>query len=189
MPTSQAGTARVERIQRQRGFTLMLALVATVVVAMGAITAQEASSHRLQADREAELLFRGEAYRRAIRSFHEAGRPTATYPRSIDDLLADPRFPGRRHLRQRYSDPMFPEGDVSWRLIRAPDGGIAGVASTSTAVPRKQALFAPHQQAFEGAASYADWWFEHRPKDAVPGPVNTPGAGAYPRPVSGLARD
>lgn len=167
----------------------MAALVVTVVVAMGAITAQDLTSRRMRADREAELLFRGEAYRRAIRSFLEAGRPAATYPRSIDDLLADPRFPGRRHLRQRYSDPMFPAGDVPWRYIRGSDGGITGVASTSTAAPLRRARFALHQQAFEGAESYADWWFEHRPDAAArtspPGPAN----GAYPGPVSPSALD
>ena len=67
----------------------------------------------VQADREAELLFRGQAYRRAIESYYRAN---GVYPRALEDLLKDPRFPSKRHIRSLYPDPMG-KGQA-WLLLR-----------------------------------------------------------------------
>lgn len=161
--TSRAGK------RNSKGFTYVMALVAVAVVAIGAATAAPMVSHQRQADLEAELLFRGSAYRNAIRSYYEAGvragRP-AMFPRSLDDLVKDPRFAHKRHIRHLYKDP-FAEGDNGWTLIRAIDGGIAGVASRSTRTPLKVANFPLELSAFEGATVYSDWRFEFKPVKAV----------------------
>ena len=53
--------------------------------------------------------------------------------------------------------------DGQWRIIRAEDGAIMGVFSQGKGRPRKQALFPPGLEAFEGAQSYADWKFVYEP--------------------------
>ena len=58
-----------------------------------------------------------------------------------------------------------------WRLIRAIDGGIAGVASASTDGPLKQANFPPELLKFTGAKSYSEWLFEYVPPPVAPKPV------------------
>jgi hypothetical protein len=76
-------------------------------------------------------------------------------------------MPGtQRHLRRLYPDPLT--GSNEWGLVRAPDGGIAGVHSLSTARPLKAAGFKLRDAEFEGAASYADWKFTHAPQAAQP---------------------
>lgn len=123
--------------------------------------AESTSSYAITQDREAELLFRGLAIRDAIRRFYQAGFPTKTYPRSLSDLVRDPRYPRKRHLRALYADPL--PGTTEWALVRTPDGGIAGVASQSKAVPVKQANFSSGLESFEGAKSYSDWVFLYQP--------------------------
>ncbi len=163
MPTSTAGKTP-SRPGRQRGFTYALVLVAVLLVGILAQRAEISNARRLQVDREQELLFRGLAYRQAIAHFHAAlGR----YPRTLDELLKDPRG-HRTYLRQLYHDPMAePARETAgaaagWRLLRAADGGIAGVASRSAQEPIKKANFPPGLEAFEDARSYAQWLFEHK---------------------------
>lgn len=108
-------------------------------------------------DKELQLLHAGEAYSRAIASYYDA-TPGASkqYPQQIDDLLLDRRFPDiRRHLRQRYADPM--SGKADWIEIRE-QGRLVGVRSSDTRKPIKQGGFASGSE-FENAGSYADWRF------------------------------
>jgi len=142
-------------------------LVAAVVLGIMAEAAVTLTSHAAKAEREAELLFRGEAYRQAVRSYYEAGVAGKTYPRRLEDLLTDPRFPERHHLRAPYADPLSRDGKGEWNLVLSPDGGIAGVASRSREEPLKKTGFPKGLESFEAAQSYADWVFEYRPK-AVP---------------------
>jgi hypothetical protein len=128
----------------------------------------------VRADREAELLFRGKAYRRAIESFYLSN---GTYPRELEDLLKDPRAPGRRHLRVLYPDPLMKGEQRTWAVVRGVDGGIAGVMSNSTEQPLKKANFPKEFEKFAEATSYAEWIFEYIPPNRphVPGtPSPTP---------------
>lgn len=110
-------------------------------------------------EKEMELLFIGEEYRRAISSYYDKSPGSPQYPGKLADLLLDPRFPMPvRHLRRLYADPMSSDG--SWELIRRQDV-IIGIASRSTGAPIKVANFPPEQRSFEGAARYADWQFIH----------------------------
>jgi type II secretory pathway pseudopilin PulG len=159
MPTSRAGRLR----SRERGFTYLIVLVAVVVLGIVAEVAVALTSHEARAEREAELLFRGDAYRQAIRRYYEAGGVVKTYPRRLEDLLVDPRFPERHYLRMLYPDPLSRDGKGGWNLVHAPDGGIAGVVSRSDAEPLKKAHFPKGLEAFEGAQTYADWVFIYQP--------------------------
>lgn len=153
-------------MRAQTGFSYIMVLVAVVVVGILAEAATLLTSRMTQADREQELLFRGLAYKKAVESYYRAG---GSYPRALDDLLKDPRTPGvRRHIRALYPDP-FARGDKKeWTVIRAPGGGIAGVASASTDEPLKKANFPTGLERFEGAKSYSDWIFEFNPAANAP---------------------
>lgn len=140
-------------------------MLAAIVIAGIAVEAARVTTWRIvRADREAELLFRGKAYRDAIRSFYQSN---GAFPRSLEDLLQDPRSASKRHIRALYRDPMGGDNG-QWRLVRAQGGGIAGVASASGEEPLKQANFPRDLEKFAGAKSYADWVFEYVPAPVAP---------------------
>lgn len=171
MPTSTAGKFKSRNDDaHERGFTYVMVLAAVVIVGVLAGVANVATSRIVQAEREQELLFRGMAYRNAIqRYFAVAGR----YPRSLRDLLKDSRFVQRPYLRALYPDPMA-DGDVrrrdenaGWQLVRAPDGGVAGVASGSRLEPMKKKDFPPGLENLEDAKRYTEWIFAFTPRSAA----------------------
>jgi type II secretory pathway pseudopilin PulG len=153
------------RLRCQSGLTyiallLAIALHGAVLAAAGSVwhTAQ-------QREKERELLFIGDQFRRAIRAYAQSGPGLkGQLPRTLDDLLLDPRFPGiKRHLRKIFVDPVT--GKTEWGLVKTPDArAIIGVYSLSDEAPLKTSNFQPADQAFEGAARYADWKFVYLPQ-------------------------
>lgn len=141
-------------LHRQQGFGYIMAMIALVVIAILAQTAATMSSYQTRRDKEAELLFRGQAYQHAIAGFVRSG--DGRYPKRLEDLLQDPRSAGRHHLRALYPDPIT-GGD--WVLLRSATGGIVGVASASTDEPFKKTGFPRALVGFEEALSYRDWEF------------------------------
>ena len=144
---------------RESGFTYVAVLI--LVAALGAVGAAygELASHAAQREREQELLFVGDQFRRAIASYYRHGE---RYPATLAELLKDPRQPNPvRHLRRIYRDPVT--GASEWGLVRAPDGGILGVHSLSQERPIKSRGFAYRDRAFADATSYAQWQFVHVP--------------------------
>jgi type II secretory pathway pseudopilin PulG len=114
----------------------------------------------LRREREAQLLFVGDAFRSAIASYYANGRQL---PQELEDLVEDQRTPlPRRYLRRIYLDPMT--GRADWQLLRDPDGGIFGVASSSLRTPLKRANFPAEDAEFEKAERYCDWLFEFTPR-------------------------
>jgi len=171
--------------RRQQGFTLLglLCLVAWLGVAMAALgTVWHTAGQR---EKERDLLFVGEQYRRAIESFWKVPLPVGTprrLPKDFAELLADPRFPDTvRHLRRGYRDPMT--GSSEWGLLKGPDGGIAGVYSLSEGEPFKRVNFPAAYAQFGEAQSYRDWVFrfdvELAERDAGQGAKGKP-AGSIP---------
>jgi len=141
---------------------------------MGATLAGTGVVFHQQARREKEkqLLFAGDQYRRAIGLYYEQ-TPGATkqYPKSLNDLLGDVRYlVPRRYLRRTYLDPITGSGD--WGLVRARDGGITGVYSRSEENPIKSENFAARDEAFRAALRYADWQFVYSPSQE-PSPPKT----------------
>jgi len=151
-----------------------MVLAAVVVLAIVTTAADITISYVVQKDREAELLFRGMAYRAAIKSYYEAGALGRTYPRQLADLIRDPRFPKKRHIRKLYSDPMVKDREAGWTLIQAPDGGIAGVASRGQQKPVKQANFPRELEIAEDAKNYTEWRFEYKPRIKTRNPMAEP---------------
>jgi type II secretory pathway pseudopilin PulG len=149
----------IDPFRRQDGVTLLglLILVAILGVVAAAATNVGAIVQRRQA--EQELLWVGNAYRDALVRYYNAPSAVASrYPRTLTDLLRDPRQPTpQRYLRQLYADPITGKND--WVLVAAPDGGIACLHSSSTAKPIKIGQFPAALVSFRDAKTYADWLF------------------------------
>ena len=142
---------------RRRGYALLTALLLLVLASLAVTLAVEKAQTGAQRERETELLFVGDQFRQAIRAYASAPGVPAQYPETLDDLVADKRWPvPRRHLRQIYMDPMT--GKADWQLDKA-QGRIVGVHSASTRVPLRHAGFSLDDAAFEQAQTYADWRF------------------------------
>jgi type II secretory pathway pseudopilin PulG len=151
---------------RQAGFTLLglLFLIATLGAGLAALG--QVWQTATQRQKEAELLFVGNQYRQALQAYFLVDGQQ--YPKQLEHLLADPRFPHTvRHLRRLWPDPI---SGGEWTLVRNEMGGIQGVHSPSTAAPRKTAGFAQADAAFEGATRYADWIFLAKGKPTGPNP-------------------
>ena len=167
---STAGKTLPDKIfSGQTGFTYIVALAAIVIVGIVIAAGHSSTWYLQQSNREAELLFRGEAYRRAIGSYYQASPGVKAFPKALKQLLSDPRLPDSRpHIRKLYNDPMARGEDKSWQLIRAKDGGIAGVVSKSEDEPLKKAGFTKEHAKFANAKSYTEWEFEYKPKKTQP---------------------
>lgn len=152
-------------MRAQAGFSYIGVLLAVAIVGIAMTAANRYWSTLLQREKETELLYRGNQIREAIRSYYlhpPAGQPKQ-YPRTVEDLLKDPRYPQtRRHLRRWYSDPMT--NNDRWILIRDAGGRIKGVHSPHQGRPFKHGGFPKAYQSFETAASYADWKFVFTPR-------------------------
>lgn len=148
---------------RVGGFTYisLLAIIAIMGVVLG--TAGEVWHMALKREKERELLFVGDQFRRAIGLYYEhtpgLGR---RYPESLEDLLRDPRYPStQRYLRKIYPDPV--SGSTEWGLVKGTAGEILGVHSLSENEPIKKSNFSLVDRSFEGRAKYVDWVFMHTP--------------------------
>jgi type II secretory pathway pseudopilin PulG len=115
------------RRSRQSGYSLVMVIfmVATIII----LTAVASPSILTQGrrEREAETVWRGEQYERAIGMYYKKfGR----YPTKIGDLTKQTN--GVRFLRKAYTDPMNKE-DGTWRFIYVgPNGQLIGsLRSTS----------------------------------------------------------
>lgn len=161
--------------QRQAGFAYLLVLMLIVVMGLGLGAAGTLWRTESQRVKEQQLLYIGEQYRKAISSYYAAPSPEKQYPKSLDDLLLDPRQTvTTRHLRKLYADPVT--GDKAWGLVVDPDSQqIRGVYSLAPGKPLKQQGFASHQQDFEDAETYATWRFVVTAA-TVPAPSPNPAA-------------
>ena len=161
----------MKRCKRDAGFTYVGLLLAIVFFGMGSVGVARVLASSERGDRERELLFVGAQFRAAIGAYYSSGPGGSRYPESLEQLLADPRFPTVvRHLRRIYPDPV--SGKIEWGLVMAPQGGIMGVFSLSEREPMKRAHFEPPNQALNDAVllaetgdghrySYRDWQFVH----------------------------
>jgi type II secretory pathway pseudopilin PulG len=138
-----------------RGFTYIGLLIAVAILGIMLSAAGTMWSVAAKREKEAELLFIGHQFRDAIGHYRAAG---GVYPRELADLVTDDRSPVPRHfLRRIYRDPMT--GADDWEVIRAADGGVMGIASSSQANSLKRANFDVADAAFEGFERYCDWQF------------------------------
>jgi type II secretory pathway pseudopilin PulG len=146
----------------QRGFTYLGLLIIVAVMGMGLATLGELYSHAAQREKERELLFVGHQFRQAIASYYNSSPGAKVFPKKIEELLEDKRFPmPQHHLRKLYRDPITASTD--WALVEAPGGGFMGVHSRSDEPPVKTGGFQVVDQALEGSEHYTDWAFVYSP--------------------------
>jgi type II secretory pathway pseudopilin PulG len=148
------------------GFTYVGLLFFVALMGAALVAVAQVWHVQVQRDKEAELLFVGDQFRRAISLYYErAPGGGRTYPRQIEDLLQDPRYPNvQRYLRRMYVDPMT--GKPEWGIIKTPDGSIIGVYSLSEDMPIKNAGFTGPNAGFVDAVTYREWKFAYLPADA-----------------------
>ena len=145
---------------RPQGFTYLTVLFIVAILIGGLALVGEVWETSAKREKEADLLFVGNQYRRAIERYVLAGK--AQYPRTLEDLLQDARQPStQRYLRKLYPDPMT--GKSEWGFVKGPDGGIGGVYSLSEERPLKIAGFKLRDASLEGAQKYSDWKFSYTP--------------------------
>lgn len=164
-PTRTGSCSRRRDRGLQRGFTYLGLML--IIASMGAALAATAQvwSTVVQREKERELLFIGDEFRKALKGFASAARNSnERTPRTLNDLIKDPRYPDtRRYLRQLYVDPMT--GKREWGLQKDLKGGIVGVFSLSEAKPRKVADFSSKNREFEGKTKYSQWIFVPKSDD------------------------
>lgn len=150
-------------VHRQGGFTYLGLLALIAALGMALATAGEVWHLAQQREKEQELLFVGHQFRRAIAQYYEhAPDPGHRYPKSLEELLKDPRYPAtQRYLRRIYPDPV--RGGTEWGLVKGPEGEIYGVHSLSEEEPLKKSNFSVVDKVFEGKTKYAEWVFLHIP--------------------------
>jgi type II secretory pathway pseudopilin PulG len=169
---------RARTFPRQLGFTYLTVMFIVAILLGGLAIVGETWETSARREKEVELLFIGNQYRRALRLYYlSTPGVVKAYPRQIEDLLKDPRQPGTvRHLRKLFPDPLTGKPFV---YIKGADGGIQGVASTSDEAPLKVANFRVRDATFEGAQKYSDWKFIDTPPAAAASPTTAkPAAGA-----------
>ena len=143
---------------RRRGATLIALLVVIAVMGVGVTLVAQTWTTRIRRENEAELLFRGLAYKAALESYASVTPAGASpHPERLEDLLVDDRFANRvRHLRRLYPDPMT---GAPFAALRDSAGRIRGVASTDRRRPLKRTGFPDDLTPFELADQYSDWRF------------------------------
>ncbi|MFQ5817370.1 MAG: hypothetical protein ACE5H2_05350 [Terriglobia bacterium] len=110
----------MRRGSKQGGYALIILLLvaALVLILLGAEVPRVLTQG--QREREEELIFRGEQYRRALALHY---RKYARLPLKLEELVEPTN--NLRFLRQLYPDPMSADGE--WRLIRVgPLGEVVG---------------------------------------------------------------
>lgn len=154
------------RARRPRGYTYLGVLIAVALAGVALVGTAQLWSTASRREKEAELLFIGDEFRRAIAMYYDSSPGAKQFPKSLEELLQDKRYPVvRRYLRRNYADPMT--GRPDWGIVKGPGDTIMGVYSTSAREPLKRANFPPDYSAFERAERYSDWRFAYSTTRAV----------------------
>lgn len=111
-------SGKTRRRGGESGYTLLLVVFFAAVMIIAASVAVPNLITQARRRKEAELIWRGNQYARAIGLYY---RKTGHYPRSIRQLAKGVN--GVHFLRHRYKDPMNTNGGGSWRVIYLGPGG------------------------------------------------------------------
>jgi type II secretory pathway pseudopilin PulG len=180
--------------QGQHGYAMAALLVALAVMSVLMSAVLPAWRHQAQREKEAELIFRGEQYVRAISLWERRNGPGARPP-NVDVLVQ------QRYLRKKYQDPMSDDGEFQLLFagVNPPQGapgaqtgvgqavtpttpsaftagrgggGLYGVVSKSRDVAIR--IYPPPGRQVPGVQSgegrrYNEWLFVHAGAAATPG--------------------
>jgi len=146
----------------EQGFTYLSLLFIIVLMGLAASVTGQVWSKAAQREKEAELLFRGAEIRRAIGDYYQSSPGAKSYPKTLEDLVKDTRYPGtKRYLRRIYEDPFT--GKPDWVVIEVAGGGFNGVKSRSVKKTIKKGNFPSQLIDFEDKANYNGWEFKYVP--------------------------
>lgn len=131
---------------------LLVGLAAAGILMSAALPVWSQAARR---EREAELVFRGEQYARAVALYQRTY--AGAFPPDVETLLEE------RFLRRQYRDPMVEHGE--FRILHEadaddPSGGIIGVVSSSSETSLR---------IYNGATRYDQWIFLHTEASGAPG--------------------
>jgi type II secretory pathway pseudopilin PulG len=158
-------------LRRAEGFTYLGVLLLVAIMGFGLAAFGELHSHAAQRQKEEDLLFIGAQFRDAIASYYNKSPGAKAYPKKLEDLVEDKRFPmPLHHLRRIYRDPMTES--IDWGMVETPDkAGIMGVHSRSEDAPIKTGNFNAAEAAFEDAENYSKWAFVYSPQELAKTPA------------------
>lgn len=144
-------------LSKKNGFSYMMVLImAAGLFLLASAMSAVIYSRAMRMEKEKELIFRGLEYKKAIKSYIETGSGEHQPPLRLEDLLSDPRYSDKKHIRRLYREPVT-NGD--WNLILDDDNRIVGVSSRSCQKPLKTKGFPDELKNFESAQTYRDWIF------------------------------
>ena len=103
---------------RPNGYAMAALLVSLAVMAVLMTAALPVWRHQAQREKEAELVWRGDQYARAIYLYQRKNGP-GNYPPNLDVLVQG------RFLRKKYKDPMTLDGEFNLLRVGAPGAGQA----------------------------------------------------------------
>ncbi|MEO6118781.1 MAG: type II secretion system protein [Methylotenera sp.] len=168
---------------RHQGFAYLVLLILIAAMSLSLGITKENAVHAAQREREKQLIFVGKQFIQAIKSYYENSPNIKQYPKTIEQLLVDNRFPKpMHHLRKIYRDPMLNETyrqfelknakldeKLPWQLLRNRQGFIVGISSASKRTPIGTHLdeaitTMPNIQAIN---TYADWKFVYLPEGDI----------------------
>ncbi len=146
----------------EQGFTYLSLLFIIVLMGLAASVTGQVWSKVAQREKEAELIFRGAEIMRAIGGYYQSSPGAKSYPKTLEDLTKDSRYPGtKRYLRRIYEDPFT--GKADWVAIEVPGGALNGVKSRSVEKTIKKGNFPSELIGFEDKATYSGWEFKYVP--------------------------
>ena len=125
----------------ERGYAMAALLIALAIMAILLTIAMPVWRHEARREKEAELVFRGEQYARAIAlfKFKNANIPNAVPP-SIDFLVQN------RFLRKKYKDPMTKDGEFVLIGGGSTQAGMNPAAGASQPAPVNRAAEATRRR-------------------------------------------
>jgi len=160
----------------ESGYAMAALLVAMAVMAVLMSVALPAWRQAAQREKEAELVWRGEQYDRAVQLFRK--KFSVPGPPNLD-LLVDQKF-----LRRKYKDPIT-GGDFELKAV-GPMGTLpAGVKQPTRAAGQlisgvKSKSKAKSIRLLNGRDHYDQWEFTYTPYSSTPRPPTPAGGGRRP---------
>jgi hypothetical protein len=116
----------------ESGYALILVMFFLALLVLSLTEAAPTILSRIQREKEAEMIWRGEQYKRGIALYYSRQRH---YPTSLEDLMKPDPETGAHFMRQGYKDPMNLV-DGSWRLIYVrPNGQLNGSINSVAVLP------------------------------------------------------
>src|SRR4051812_17895729 len=124
-PRTAVSDISISVLRQNDGYTYFGILFVVMLIGLALTGASLVIQVEGQREKEQLLLFIGQQYANAIASYYnDAPGGNKHYPRSIAELLRDPRFPTiKRHLRRPWVDPFTHSKE--WGIVRTKQGGIA----------------------------------------------------------------